>query len=1686
MSPRGVCAGVIIAVLVVLHVVAVSATDAQMYFASDPFGKYWVTNISEGSAVWIIVIDNDKNIDCNTRDKIFANVSVIDPNTNARIEWLNIGNDQFPIGDFLKETGADTGVFASSRSFRIGGRGSDGSHTPGDLIGGDSLYVDGIYTEVSEIGRVENMDTLLGEYRDPIDLGDVAVAMAKVWDTGASIFWDSDIYKDAYSSATILVIDSDENLNCAEVEYVPIFILVNPGLWNPVRENSAANFYMLKQFGGVDPNTGNALNKSIQWHNIYDSGLGAPDPFPPPPFAAPMSAIVDDAYYVEYPTSEDDNIVFFDTVDPEGFCRVVFYAQETGASTGVFQLNLNNILTDLGFGSLCARDVLVAYYLDPNDFDDFAVATTYIEELRHSEINFTDAAHVERHVYWIGHDAIHVQVIDASANTDLSSVERVVVNISDLNGEGDSEWIVIDEMGSNSPEFFAGIGAQLRPVWDACGLYVFPGPGGYQLQMDNWRLEAQNEDTICARYNATYYSDTTLSALGDADVHSEFPPEIAGIRSNDDVSFATVKIADTQVFDGSSVNMYFVNQEGLRVPGYTLADSVFIEVIDPDQNEDPSRRERVDAYWDGAQDHAYAMHTLDIHGNQPGAKIFVLNPRNGNWASVDLHETEAGSGAFISATCTDLFDELDPVPSLDAIMDDTILAFYQDPSNHSDVSIISIKIGPGGGGVPPIQASTTRFVNSGGEEVEWYTNADNVYVKVIDASFEGFYGIASILGPVEILGSSFDLYPLEGASADTFMTGPISLLDIGENVYGELTATYSDPTESADVSSDTTWIANLYMRSSYTYTLESVNPIADTFTLRFEGSLYMEPQYPLEDIEWRWHFQDGSVAFGQIVTHTFNGLGEISCVTMEVSVGAAVDSREEDVWGLGGLLSSLNEALESRNLSTLQILQTELSWSGGSLEKIYRACVEASLKVFDIADRYGLTSIKQLMQASAELTEDLPGIEKIQGLWPVGDSLIESWKEAVEPLQAVLERLPGLGALLREFSSKAADIPELREIVGTITLPQIYQEAEDIAAFVDDLLTSLTPVVSDGSFELQVPTCAGCNPDLYISLDHGDIAGVLAGIAVAQATLEGLLAYTPGDLIMTNLGFQLFDDGDMEVQGWDTVESELWDAFYDARGNGILDLDGSGDGDSISGHEVLPESCLTLRDEEWLHLAKEDLLQAVEWLRVAIQEMPLYPGPHELQIEWPVQVNWAWFDEPVVVDKTDLLTVVDTFESSLLGPTQINIDIDSDGVADYSTVLNLAALFDDPITDLKDLLPDLIVTDDPDDPLLVIQAEVVDGIDQNWKIDGVLDWDTEQVFINFSDPTFGDILSGGRADDLLAFLLFGRGNILCQTQQIVLEAASWHMVSLPGQLCDSCTWMNGEICGDLVCALGDDINPLIAYRYSVEMNGYYMVPPAENICYQPGMSVWVRTSEEDVQIDAIVNEINDPVKVPLENGWNQIGNPYLFAVNLNSILMRCGVETKTLNDAQVAGWISGALYAYDTSSGSYLEISLNAGYLPPWTGSWLHALVDNCTLIFSPYPAPPVPPTTALSGRRLSASEVRTLQLPPLPPMAQMSALEIMDSLVINNMPNPVRSEHTTVFKVQGAGAEQVNEIRVDIYTQNGLCVFTQRISAKELAWHTANNAGELLANGIYLYQVWVCIGDIWYPMEIQKLAVVR
>ncbi len=904
-----------------LLALSAAASNSELYFSSDKNGENRVTNVQEGSQVWMVVYDPDENIDCDVRDKFWTDAKVFDPKTGAYINWAFApervlvgtgGAEREPRNGaanaveaygtyqpghypdapipadivYFEETGPDTGLFVTIYPMQIGtrldyrvdewnthwvgldfagvtsphgyyGSGYNSNYGQWEYIAGNRTTVDKLisgpalpdWVDPKKHGRFENMDTLIGMIVDENDPTDVATAMMKIIDTQAAVAWGQEIYKDGNEAAKITIVDADENLNCNAIEYVPVFIIVNPESWNGVQTDSPTGFCALKRTGGVNPYIGdspvnaNVQNDLIAWWNIYDSGLNAESY---PSNDQPKSH---GAYYMEYPVAGDHNVTYFDTADPNGFCRVMFYATETEASSGVFQLNLNSILDDLGFRSLRVRDVLVAYYLDPNDEDDFQVSAAYIGAKENSITSFTDAARQDQELYWIGRDPVYVQVIDANANVEACCPEEVVVHICDPHEWDDTEWLVLDETSSNSPVFFTNAGIELLPVWDAMGIGQGAASsaadrqprraasGGYQLQLDNWRLEVYNEDHVYVQYNDVYYTtDTTgIGGFGDIDQTTAFPPKIDRVRVANDISFDLMEIADTQVYNGQSVNMHFLDRQGNRVSGYVNSDCVFIEVVDEDQNEDVLRRERVDGYWDGGQNEPFGPHNLNtfecgwtrnsINGvnallgdtnifndgpaPQPAGlmprqdhivrtdgspNVYILNPRSGQWAAVDLLETGVATGDFVSVICVDLVNVYACVPTLGALPGDTIVAFYMDPSNHSDSAMIQVKVSVGG--APSSQASTTTFVNAAGIPVTSYTDADLVYVKVVDPSHAG----ATILAGLTVKGEAISLAPLVGGAGDVFVTTGIDLgLEAGDTVI----ATYVDATDPTDTSSDT-------------------------------------------------------------------------------------------------------------------------------------------------------------------------------------------------------------------------------------------------------------------------------------------------------------------------------------------------------------------------------------------------------------------------------------------------------------------------------------------------------------------------------------------------------------------------------------------------------------------------------------------------------------------------------------------------------------------------------------------------------------------------------------------------------------------------------------------------------------------------------------------------------------------
>jgi len=112
------------------------------------------------------------------------------------------------------------------------------------------------------------------------------------------------------------------------------------------------------------------------------------------------------------------------------------------------------------------------------------------------------------------------------------------------------------------------------------------------------------------------------------------------------------------------------------------------------------------------------------------------------------------------------------------------------------------------------------------------------------------------------------------------------------------------------------------------------------------------------------------------------------------------------------------------------------------------------------------------------------------------------------------------------------------------------------------------------------------------------------------------------------------------------------------------------------------------------------------------------------------------------------------------------------------------------------------------------------------------------------------------------------------------------------------------------------------------------------------------------------------------------------------------------------------------------------------------------------------------SGAKTSPAEVEQIKEPLC-----------LCSLVVKNVPNPIRDVQSTTFVAEGVDAEL---IRVEVYDLTGKLVWKGEGSGNELTWHTEDLSGLPLANGVYLYTVFVKVGEIWVNSDVQKLVILR
>jgi hypothetical protein len=176
-----------------------------------------------------------------------------------------------------------------------------------------------------------------------------------------------------------------------------------------------------------------------------------------------------------------------------------------------------------------------------------------------------------------------------------------------------------------------------------------------------------------------------------------------------------------------------------------------------------------------------------------------------------------------------------------------------------------------------------------------------------------------------------------------------------------------------------------------------------------------------------------------------------------------------------------------------------------------------------------------------------------------------------------------------------------------------------------------------------------------------------------------------------------------------------------------------------------------------------------------------------------------------------------------------------------------------------------------------------------------------------------------------------------------LAEPTWHLISLPRDPADpnpATVFAGIAISGNL-------------YRWDPAAKSYvayYSAAPGSFGDCQTGEGYWLHLgTARTVSYYGVDYHLGQ--HLPLATvGWHLIGHPFATSVALS----RCSVKhnatgvTKTVAQAQAAGWIGLPLYEFDPATRGYRRCGFapwdDNQILTPWRGYWLRANVANLTL----------------------------------------------------------------------------------------------------------------------------------------------
>lgn len=156
-------------------------------------------------------------------------------------------------------------------------------------------------------------------------------------------------------------------------------------------------------------------------------------------------------------------------------------------------------------------------------------------------------------------------------------------------------------------------------------------------------------------------------------------------------------------------------------------------------------------------------------------------------------------------------------------------------------------------------------------------------------------------------------------------------------------------------------------------------------------------------------------------------------------------------------------------------------------------------------------------------------------------------------------------------------------------------------------------------------------------------------------------------------------------------------------------------------------------------------------------------------------------------------------------------------------------------------------------------------------------------------------------------------------------------------------------------SLSDSVHPggpVALWRWNPEREEYQTYPDPSVANIDPGEGLWLlNQNAETIILPADAEEVPTSLafNLPIQAGWNQIGNPFVVPIRFDEIeVIGPDGSQWTIEEASNRGLVLPVLYAYDAAENEYTwETSLQSADVVPFEGYWLYAMRD-VTLVFAP------------------------------------------------------------------------------------------------------------------------------------------